>query len=1272
MKNFNRILALIIALASIISVFSVFTFAAEGDEGAGDTVVENFVPSDHLIYSRTYDEGWDALNGFSHTLSGHTASIDYEVGDDFNYNYFMRLEHAGNAKELKLQLNLEARKMIQRSGKVVVSLSLMADDLCDVGNILWLNLYQEGTTNIPLLRISGYDLYAFDEAPANHIASLEDGAWVDVDLVVDWADTSKLFITAYANGEKVSEFTRPNLKPENVGVAKVNLGWMASGAGVNKAGMSICVDNLAFYQAPTLQGPKDVSGMGNGIFINTALDKTVPIYKNDSEKSPEQLLAEALFMKLGVNKALFGNERVEIDAAPVRLGDTVMAPLTDVLAYLDYPYYPHPDGRSYDINLPTGKTTYLTMNLAEAEVEGELVKLSTPPVSIEGTPFIALADVEALFPGWRGVYDNMGLVVVHEISAKNPDEVIVSRADGLDSILNKMKQFVFDVENGNLDANYKETGKSVYDAALESSEFLHPYIIADQDKFDALNAVYAADADTALKGYLTTLVEKADAIYDYRAEVVGGEYAGIQEGDEKGRGNKMPVNVYNDSSNPIATDPEDVRVKDTSDGYNPTTSALYEIETFTQELVDLAFAYQITRDERYAALAYDMMVVIGEWVHWGPGYMPNCATATGNFAIAYDWLYNVIKANAGDTAVAELATVIYEKGLSQAIRSSMGEFCNFPRTSGYGDHYITRTDSYNAICTSGMLIGALAIMGEEGYAYVESADNTDYDSICYLVGNNLRNLADYGLDQYAPDGSYIESVSYWALGTNAFMKLIMALQSSTGDDLGFKDAWGIDQTFYFACYIANADGEAWGYHETGLGSIIDGDVLTVDTQMFNYAGALLGDNKLIAIRQNQVAEGKGITMFDVLFYPDGTVEADTTLELDYYMDSLDAFVSRSAWEKDAMFVGIMGGANSYSPYGNGDADEVFGQIDSGNFIYENLGVKWAVDLGSDYYYADKYFGDYRYQFYRNSAEGNNTLFLPDDESLGQRRAGNGDMYETYIDPDGKGAYAIIDNGSCYSTAYLSSAFRGMLVTNDRKTVVIQDEIARPSVGGAMWVMNTYEEIIIDDLGGGKTAYLIHYNEDGSRIILRASLVSSFEGIRFETRSADEAIVSMTKLENTKIELGELNRLVIDAQQIVALSFAVVFEIVDSTQSDLEIGYTFTNTADWENYFNKSTDEDIVSDEYDNLTSSFGPNMSKAQYVYDSYMHFTTGLNDFYSVLCHSAYIISYNGEEAVKSVVNANIYSNYEKYLKEYNEYRTIIVGRSGELQTLTGKLSGK
>ena len=66
-----------------------------------------------------------------------------------------------------------------------------------------------------------------------------------------------------------------------------------------------------------------------------------------------------------------------------------------------------------------------------------------------------------------------------------------------------------------------------------------------------------------------------------------------------------------------------------------------------------------------------------------------------------------------------------------------------------------------------------------------------------------------------------------------------------------------------------------------------------------------------------------------------------------------------------MFLGIQCGRNLVG----------HNRLDKGAFIYETRGVRWIESLGADDYNQPGFFGTLRYHYYRNRAEGHNTLVI---------------------------------------------------------------------------------------------------------------------------------------------------------------------------------------------------------------------------------------------------------------------------------------------------------
>ena len=571
-----------------------------------------------------------------------------------------------------------------------------------------------------------------------------------------------------------------------------------------------------------------------------------------------------------------------------------------------------------------------------------------------------------------------------------------------------------------------------------------------------------------------------------------------------------------------------------------------------------------------------------------------------------------------------------------------------------------------------MIVASMAIMGTEAYN----------DNVNYLLGNNITNLANYGLDQYAPDGSYVESVTYWALGTNAFMQTIMALQSAAGDDFGFKDTWGIESTFYFACYIENSEGEAWNYHEDAVGTLVFADKLTVDTQMFNYAAQLLGDADLAAIRNAQIAKGKETTIYDILFYPEEPIGEAPELELTYVMEGIDGYVARSSWEDGALYVGLMGGTNSYSPYGDGEGEELFGQIDSGNFIYQNNGIKWIIDHGSDNHYAYSYFGSERYKYFRNSAEGHNVVIItsaPSDVAYGQDINAGGYIEKTYTDESGKGSYVVLNNSKVYGT-YSNSARRGMLIVNNEETgnpmVVVQDQISLTNMGNLTWIVNTGEDVSVS-ADNNRVAVFTHKDDDGNSVYLRATIVSPNESFHFEVLEDNTKLLRSTKDQDAdQFGISGNKRLVIEGENIVTFNVAVVFEVIPYENAIMDVGYTYSDITFWDSIFVEDNGGSDVLRRGIPVREDILDETASALDLYEEALCYTAYFHDYYDSLCTIAYTLNTFPEnefraDPIENGAYIKAIENYDDMEEDYTEYVKYINQSVTDLALFADRLTG-
>lgn len=1173
MKNkFSKILSSLLILSFLIAMFSVFSFAEGSEDEGGYT----------LYVHRTFDEGWAINNGLKLSAGSNNIFVDHEEKITKDYNYFTRIEVGGTAASNGVYYSYGKEAVLPGNEPYnsTLEFSIKTDDAAQLGTIIYMKTVATSSSSetVNLVHLDAeQNIILFpnlaEAGKSLNLGKLEN-KWLNIGFIFDTSLTGVIKGTVhygYGDGYQNSQAFEVPLKANTGGgVYTYYFGLPALASRTNTVaeesmGMSYCIDNVKIYSgAPEFQ---DIGADDFGTKVDRNFPITVDIQKNANDKSKAQVLEESLAMKVGVDSALIrgvkyalvGNEKQEnysgVYGAPqVDAEGNVLVPLELVLDYIGFPYYLHADKKSFDITTGSNVTN-ITIDRDTAVVDGVRIDLATAPryvVDGENSYIgIALADIETLFPGWLTIYDDMGLILLYE--DKTPDNAedntpIITRDTDLQMMIDMMKKFVFEsVEADKADMTYIATGTKVYDdVKANTSDFSHPYIMANADTFAKLKAAFALTAgqegyDERLNSYIQKVLDEAAGYYNANAQLSGaGAYEGI-------KADKRPVNPYLDGKNP-ANEADGITVADTSDGYDAETGKLVQIEEYAKILPVIAFAYQITGNADYAKFAYDWSVVLAEWSHWGPAYFDNCANATASIAISYDWLYNAYKTLGCDTD--KIAAAIYTLGVHDGYISSSGSI---------GDHpvgeYNNSKSADNAVGSYGMITGALAILD-----YVDANDRMLAETV-YLIGNNMKQLAANGLDIYAPDGSYSESAKQWELGTSSFFRMVMALVSASGSDYGFMSTWGMNKTCYFAIHIENSDGFAWNYNDASGDGVTSSNTLeSLNTDMFNFVGSYYGDAALISVRQKQIAAGKSVSIFDLISYPVGKTIEDAEISLDYLMEGIDAYVSRSDWNSGAMYVGLMGGSNS----GN------MAQLDSGNFVYHNKGIVWFMDLGGEAPANTKYYDNSgnKYKYYRANAEGQNVLYIEnkEDAPYGQDIEGYGDIVKTFANEHG--SYAILDNTRAYPTGLVSMAHRGLLVTNDRKTVVIQDEIFFVVSEKVYWVAHTAHSIYIDPTTE-RTAYLTANAPGGGTITLRASIITPSTAPKFSVVSAkaDDKILSGTTAYSDEYNRDALQRLVVTPGAVAetgvgSFTISVVLELVESKNDTTPVAYEWDDMYNW--------------------------------------------------------------------------------------------------------------
>ena len=373
-------------------------------------------------------------------------------------------------------------------------------------------------------------------------------------------------------------------------------------------------------------------------------------------------------------------------------------------------------------------------------------------------------------------------------------------------------------------------------------------------------------------------------------------------------------------------------------------------------MVNLALAYRLSGDRRFAEKAEKELVHVCNFPDWDPIHYLDVAEMTTAVAIGYDWLYDVLAPSTRQLVVHSIKT--------KALNLVVEEY-----NTGNADSWAKRETNWNVVCNTGMVLGALAI--EEHYPELAK----------HIIGEAVRYIPNC-LKHFAPDGVCYEGPAYWGY-TNMYLSLLLkALNDNFGGDFGLSEMVGVDKSVLYYMHSTSPSGKIFNFANSGSTAPAAEPIYFYFSRAFNQPEVATFYRDVLS---KTVHEGNYFRFYflSIPWYDTASSTADALPKLKVY-DGINDIV---------VFNGNRNIPNSlYLIAKTGDPDMAHQQLDIGTFIVEMNGIRWTDDLGTDNYNLPG-FWDYkpdgqRWTYFRNSNFSHNTLSI--DHKL-QNSAGTGEI-----------------------------------------------------------------------------------------------------------------------------------------------------------------------------------------------------------------------------------------------------------------------------------------
>lgn len=475
----------------------------------------------------------------------------------------------------------------------------------------------------------------------------------------------------------------------------------------------------------------------------------------------------------------------------------------------------------------------------------------------------------------------------------------------------------------------------------------------------------------------------------------------------------------------------DLIIKKCDDTYMKAATLEYKLDVSGKRLLTvsrdalaricfLSYAYCMTDDDKYLIKAQDNIDAVCAFFDWHPSHYLDVAEMALGVAIGYDWLYNRLPQKTKDAVVKAMTKYAFDTY----------------QDAKYNKQFIDHKNNWNQVCNGGLVAAAIALY--------ETNKARAKDIIETAVKSNV-----IPLEAYAPDGNYPEGYGYWNYGTSYQVVLMSALQKAFGSDNGLSKYSGLQGTGEYILFMTGSSNKAFNYADNGSG-------MSHQLPLWWFAAdqkqpALLY-HEIEMLKKNNTGSFSGDRLLPLTLVYATDIDVSTinppTKKLWHGEGYTPVVLIRTGWKGGDVdhYVGIKGGK----------AAENHGHMDVGSFVYDALGVRWAMDFGNESYAPIEAAGvnlwgmgqnSTRWNIFRYNNKAHNTITIND-----QLHKVDGFASFTEIIETDKELGAVLDMSKVFLSGVQKATRK--IVLKEEKDLEITDEIDTSEKDVIRWSMVT--------------------------------------------------------------------------------------------------------------------------------------------------------------------------------------------------------------------------
>lgn len=532
----------------------------------------------------------------------------------------------------------------------------------------------------------------------------------------------------------------------------------------------------------------------------------------------------------------------------------------------------------------------------------------------------------------------------------------------------------------------------------------------------------------------------------------------------------------------------------------------------------MGFAYLITGDEKYARGCIDVLmnVCTDTFPDWNPYHFLDVGELSAGVALGYDWCYDVMTEE--ERKIVEEA--IYNKSLKEIMKDLNFETTSEERTFKWNSSASSAyPQNWVSVCVGGCSMAALVI-GDKNEEYGKIAGE--------VISKGIEHVKDL-LARFAPDGSWYEGPNYWLLAYEFFALGFTSYKTALGTDFGLTNAIGFENG---GSFVIGASAPVGVFNLS-----VCAPYLNNCPEIYYLANEFNNSTYTAWCRTFKEKKGFEGDYRDILWYrPDLDTSSTEGLTLDGVWRGFTVGSARTGLTDSDLYVGFHA------------ADSVGNlHMDSGTFILDMFGIRWAYELGYD---PLDYSNGIRTNRYRARAEGHNTMiFNPQyDKDINTSANCSVDRFEY----NSQNTILVSDLSDVHKGMGVKSRIRGIMVDKVTKQTIIQDEFETEYPSEMYHFIHTPGEIELSS--DGKSAIL---TKAGKKFYVEILGDNDF------TFEKTRAVPLPTSPDVEMISDEQIWKLVIHKNDVTKGTISVMMAPLAGDETSVKSAYEVTPISSWQ-------------------------------------------------------------------------------------------------------------